>query len=272
VLNSAGFGIPQSRKRLFLVGHLGERCPGEVLSFGRSYAKNGTERKPEQLIAGSQGSRVYSTNGTAVTQCSGSGGRGGKTGLYLIDYNPPPHLTEIARCITARQDSGISNHKGEHSAVFVDLNENPQITENARYLHTRMDIGVGKGTHKGERLGVLLEEPRAIINPFKEEVYQNGRRIKEPGEPMFTITVTDRHGIVHKGRIRRLIPKECFRLQGFTAEQFEKVKSACISDSQLYKLAGNSITVPVVEALARNLLKFDKELRERGKYDSDIRQ
>ena len=272
VLNSAGFGIPQSRKRLFLVGHLGERCPGEVLSFGRSYAKNGTAGKPEQLIAGSQGSRVYSTNGTAVTQCSGSGGRGGKTGLYLIDYNPPPHLTEIARCITARQDSGISNHKGEHSAVFVDLNENPQITDNTRCLHTRMDIGVGKGTHKGERSGVLLEEPRAIINPFKEEVYQNGRRIKEPGEPMFTITVTDRHGIVHKGRIRRLIPKECFRLQGFTAEQFEKVKSAGISDSQLYKLAGNSITVPVVEALARNLLKFDKELRERGKYDSDIRQ
>ena len=112
VLNSAGFGIPQSRKRLFLVEYLGERCPGEVLSFGRSYAKNGTAGKPEQLIAGSQGSRVYSTNGTAMTQGSGSGGRGGKTGLYMIDYNPPPHLTEIARCITARQDSGISNHKG----------------------------------------------------------------------------------------------------------------------------------------------------------------
>ena len=182
--------------------------------------------------------------------------------MYLIDYNPPPHLTEIARCITARQDSGISNHKGEHSAVFVDLNETPQITKNARYLHTRMDIGVGKGTHKGERSGVLLEEPRAIINPFKEEVYQNGRRVKEPNEPMFTLTVVDRHGIVHRGRIRRLIPKECFRLQGFTAEQFEKVKSAGISDSQLYKLAGNSITVPVVEALARNLLKFDKDMNE----------
>ncbi|MBO5320840.1 MAG: DNA cytosine methyltransferase, partial [Ruminococcus sp.] len=151
---------------------------------------------------------------------------------------------------------------GEHSAVFVDLNETPQITKNARYLHTRMDIGVGKGTHKGERSGVLLEEPRAIINPFKEEVYQNGRRVKEPNEPMFTLTVVDRHGIVHRGRIRRLIPKECFRLQGFTAEQFEKVKSAGISDSQLYKLAGNSITVPVVEALARNLLKFDKDMNE----------
>ena len=60
-----------------------------------------------------------------------------KTGLYLIDMNYPPTLTEKARCITARQDSGVSKHKGEHSAVFCDLNENPQITENARCLHTR---------------------------------------------------------------------------------------------------------------------------------------
>lgn len=186
---------------------------------------------------------------------------GGKTGLYLIDYNPPPHLTEIARCITARQDSGISNHKGEHSAVFVDLNENPQITENARCLHTRYDLGVSSGKHKGERSGVLIEDgPRAILNPFKEEVYQNGRRVKEPNEPMFTLTVVDRHGIVHQGRIRRLMPIECWRLQGFTTEQFRKVEAAGLSDAQLYKQAGNAVTVNVVEAIARNLLKFDEEV------------
>ena len=51
------------------------------------------------------------------------------------------------------------------------------------------------------------EGPRAIINPFKDKTRQNGRRIKEPNEPMFTLTVTDRHGIVHRGRIRRLIVK-----------------------------------------------------------------
>ena len=142
VLNAADFGIPQSRRRLFLVGYLGDRCPAEVFSFRQNDAENSSERKPEQLIGGSQGSRVYSTDGAAVTQCSGSGGLGVKTGLYFIDYNAPPNLTDLARCITARQDSGVSNHKGEHSAVFCDLNENPKITDNARCLHTRMDLGV----------------------------------------------------------------------------------------------------------------------------------
>jgi DNA (cytosine-5)-methyltransferase 1 len=233
------------------------------LAFGQNDEKDCTERKPTQLIGGSQGSRVYLTNGTAVTQCSGSGGMGGKTGLYFIDYNPPPNITDLARCITARQDSGMSNRKGEHSAVFCDLNENPQITENARCLHTRMNLGVTNGIHKGERSGVLVEdEPRAIINPFKEKTRQNGRRIKEPNEPMFTLTVTDRHGIVHKGRIRRLMPCECWKLQGFTKEQFEKVVAVGMSDAQLYKQAGNAVTVNVVEEIARNLLEFDKEVAE----------
>lgn len=256
VYNSADF-LPQVRKRVYIAGCLGVDCSGKILAFGESGSQNC--RKTEQLIAGSQGSRVYSPDGLAVTQCAGSGGMGGKTGLYFIDYNAPPNLTENARCITARQDSGVSNHKGEHSAVFCDLNENTQITENARCLHTRMDLSVSTGNHKGERSGVLEEAPRAIINPFKENTRQNGRRIKEPNEPMFTLTVTDRHGIIHKGRIRRLMPVECWKLQGFTREQFEKVQAVGMSDAQLYKQAGNSITVNVVEAIARNLLQFDKE-------------
>ena len=42
------------------------------------------------------------------------------TRVHFIDLNPNPKLTEIARCITARHDSGISNRKAEHSGVFVE--------------------------------------------------------------------------------------------------------------------------------------------------------
>lgn len=262
VHDSSGFGVPQSRKRVYIAGCLGADCSGKILAFGKSDEEN--SRKVKQLISGSQGSRVYDPDGLAVTQCSGSGGMGGKTGLYLIDMNFPPTLTEKARCITARQDSGVSTHKGEHSAVFCDLNKDPNITENARCIHTRYDLGVTSGTHKGERSGVLVEDegPRAIINPFKETTRQRGRRVKEPNEPMFTLTVTDRHGIIHHGRIRRLMPLECWRLQGFTSEQFRKVEAAGLSDAQLYKQAGNAVTVNVVEELAKNLKRFDKEVRQ----------
>ncbi len=82
---------------------------------------------------------------------------------------------------------------------------------------------------------------------------------------MFTLTVTDRHGVVHKGRVRRLMPLECWKLQSFEKEQFNKVAAVGMSDAQLYKQAGNSITVAVVEAIAKNLLKFDKEINAYGK-------
>ena len=54
-------------------------------------------------------------------------------------------------------------------------------------------------------------------------------------------------------RIRRLTPRECWRLMDFTDEQFDKAKSAGLSDTQLYKQAGNSIVVGVLEQIMGNL-------------------
>lgn len=53
-------------------------------------------------------------------------------------------------------------------------------------------------------------------------------------------------------RIRRLTPRECFRLQGFTDEQFDRA-AAVNSEPQLYKQAGNAVTVNVVEEIGRHL-------------------
>jgi DNA (cytosine-5)-methyltransferase 1 len=60
-------------------------------------------------------------------------------------------------------------------------------------------------------------------------------------------------------RIRKLTPKEYWRLQGFTDEDFEKAKDSGLSNSQLYKQAGNSICVPVVQGILKNLLKAEEK-------------
>lgn len=148
-------------------------------------------------------------------------------------------------------------------------------------------------------------EPKIVVpvlTPDRLEKRQNGRRFKNDGDEMFTLTAQDRHGIlvreatskgyaealpgdsvnishpnsetrrgkVGKGiantlltgeeqavvtdnyRIRKLTPRECWRLQGFPDWTFDRAKKVN-SDSQLYKQAGNSVTVPVIADIAKRL-------------------
>lgn len=143
---------------------------------------------------GRVGSQVAHTLTTSATQA-----------YYFIDLNPDPKLTEIARCITARQDSGISNRKAEHSGVFV---ENSDVLDD------------------NEKFAVAFVEP---------------------------------NGEVHIGRIRKLTPRECWRLQGFTDEHFDKARATGLSDSRLYKMAGNAVTVNVISAIGEIIKKVDSK-------------
>lgn len=101
------------------------------------------------------------------------------------------------------------------------------------------------------------EEVYPCLTPDRINKRQNGRRFKNNEDPMFTVTAADRHGIAIKNptitqelRIRKLTPLECWRLQGFSDEQFHKAQDAGVSNSQLYKQAGNAVTVPVIHAIA----------------------
>ena len=153
-----------------------------------------------------------------------------------------------------------------------------------------------------------------VLTPNRLEKRQNGRRFKTNGEPMFTLTAQDQHGILiedkklkireatTKGyaeagigdsvnianinsktkrgrvgnqiantllaseqqgvvgsdyRIRRLTPRECWRLQGFPDSAFDKAQ-AVTSNSQLYKQAGNSVTVNVIAEIAKHFEEDEK--------------
>lgn len=64
-------------------------------------------------------------------------------------------------------------------------------------------------------------------------------------------------GEVHIGRIRKLTPRECWKLQGFTDDQFDKAKATGLSDSRLYKMAGNAVTVNVISAIGQIIKKVN---------------
>lgn len=93
-----------------------------------------------------------------------------------------------------------------------------------------------------------------LLAPDRIKKRQNGRAIKKDGEPSFTLTTADKHGVIlvngAEFKVRRLTPLECWRLQGFEDQQFYKAKAAGVSDSQLYKQAGNAVTVPVIKKIA----------------------
>ena len=54
-------------------------------------------------------------------------------------------------------------------------------------------------------------------------------------------------------RIRKLTPRECFRLMGMRDDDIDKIQAAGISNTQQYKMAGNSICIPVLEYIFKNL-------------------
>jgi len=69
---------------------------------------------------------------------------------------------------------------------------------------------------------------------------------------MFTVDGSSQHGVTEGTRIRKLTPLECWRLQGFSDKSFEKAQEVN-SDTQLYKQAGNAVTVNVIKALGEEI-------------------
>lgn len=233
-LNTKDFGPPQNRERIFIVGHSRTECTRKIFP-------------------------LETGNGKTLEQSGGI-----NNGMWIINDNQGElqFLGDTVNAIDANYYKGLQAHQ--------------------------------------QRAGVLYIP---CLTPDREEKRQNGRRFKKDGEPMFTLTGQDVHGVaireatkqgfaiagpgdsinleqpnsktrrgrVGKGvaqtvtanpqqatiqdcRIRKLLPIECFRLQGFPDELFYKAKNAGVSDSQLYKQAGNAVSVPVIYAIAKEMV------------------
>lgn len=252
VYNSKDYGVPQNRERVYIVGYLGNGSGKPLLPKPRKNTnvvkQLGNIRNTTSFGGNPQSGRVYSESGCSpcLNTCQGGG-------------REPKILTKR----------------------FIDLNKGvTKCTDNARSLIARYTAGITN--HKGVNSGVLITDAtvvRPCLTPDRLQKRQNGRRFKENGEPAFTVNTQDRHGLLIKTNesrddlgvtmpdgskcyIRKLTPRECWRLQGFTDEQFDKAASVN-SNSQLYKQAGNAVTVNVTYEIGKHIVDYIKNDEER---------
>jgi|APSaa5957512535_1039671.scaffolds.fasta_scaffold68266_2 DNA (cytosine-5)-methyltransferase 1 len=148
---------------------------------------------------------------------------------------------KVVGCIDANY------HKGYGSRTMIVLHQSE---------HQEYRIYSDSGLSPTLGVGHAMNTPNIavpVLTPDRIKKRQNGRRFKEDGDPSFTLTVQDQHGIFDGKRIRKLTPKECERLQGFDDEYTKG-----ISNSQRYKCLGNAVTVPAVQHIMSKISITDE--------------
>jgi DNA (cytosine-5)-methyltransferase 1 len=204
VLNSKNFGVPQSRRRVYVVGYLDRRCAGKILPVREANAA-----ALIQLLGGRQDLRVYDPRGVSKTLLAKAGGPGGMTGLYAMGYEG------FKEKDTHAHDKSILFIKEATSRGYAEAMPGDSIDisyANTNTRRGRVGSGIAHTLDTGSSQGVMTS----------------------------------------KGQIRRLMPRECLRLQGFSEEQIDRILSVS-SDAQAYKQAGNAVTVNVVHELGSRL-------------------
>lgn len=217
VLNSKFFGVPQNRERVYIVGCLGTECAGKIFPLTGCDTENiGEIRKhPINPPNAHQGGRIYTTDG--IGSCLVANGGSGKTGLYCINK---PRFNKYKQS---------------------DIVETLKVGGDTPLMKIR------NGTKKGyDEAG-----PGDGINlAFPNSKTRRGRVGKGCSQ---TLDTNCNMGTIDDYRIRRLTPLECFRLQGFPDGMVQQARELGISDAQLYKMAGNAVTVNVARAVAEKL-------------------
>lgn len=270
VLNSKNFGVPQNRERVFIVGHLrGERARN-VFPIGGENAKSDNQQSKIEIVGNTKdpngtgkgtGSVVYNSNGLVGT-------------LLARDYKEPKQITipneikqfgvlqpnfnqsgvvyetdGIAPTIRAYQGGGLEpkiiqrghgyNQGGEHEIA-------PTVTRNS--YHENNLLRITNATSQGYAEAEVGDSINLSHPNSKTRWGRVGKQIAN------TLLTGESQGVVEPDfRIRKLTPRECWRLQGFPDWAFDKAQEVN-SNSQLYKQAGNSVTVNVIAAIARELV------------------
>lgn len=236
VYNSKDYGVPQNRERIYIIGYYGSKCARSLLPIKR------------------ENSNVAS----GVTT---------RTERSFIDLSKQKvRITNNSRCLLARYTSGITNQAAVNSGVIsvraILTPDRLNKRQNGRRLKKEWEPAFTLTSQ--DRHGVLIKNATkqgysmAQVGDGIDLAYPDSetRRGRVQPQRSNTLTTSDNLGVLVNDepiRIRKLTPKECWRLQGFADEQFDKAASVN-SNSQLYKQAGNAVTVNVVEEIGRHIM------------------
>lgn len=228
VLNSKNFGVPQNRERVYIIGHLRGECTRPVFPI---FGKNGTTNQANIKQIGNinnstsfggnpQTGRVYDIEGISPTLNTMQGG-GREPKVMVID------------------DQGRKSKKISPKHVVPTLRAQSHGNE--------PKIAIRQGTKQGYALASTGDYINLDFPNSKTRRGRVGRQVAN------TLLTSGNQGVVTEGlKIRKLTPRECWRLQAFPDWAFDKAQ-AVNSKTQLYKQAGNSVTVNVIKAIAERL-------------------
>lgn len=204
-----------------LIGGIGE------VSFGKQWR---------------QGNRIYDSNGIAMClMAQAIGNAGGNSYLYKVEESEEERLNDVCK-ETKKEIIGISVNPNSRKLEFKGAKSISPICPTLRATDYKSPHTVWESDAQIEYKGKKLNEGDGLYLSTFQDFFHGAldgisRTLKA--------TKSDA-GVVQNYRIRKLTPRECFRLMGVSESDIDKIQSAGISKTQQYKMAGNSIVVDVL--------------------------
>ena len=270
VLNSKNFGVPQNRERVFIIGHLRGERTRNVFPIGRESQSTSSQSvvKIGNINPSGNGmnGEVYQADGLAPTLTTNKG-EGQKIAIPVLTPDRAEKRQNGRRFKTDGEPMFTLTAQDRHGVVVEnEIKKYGTIQPNYNQSGVVYDtdgIAPTIRAYQGGNLEPKIRVKEATKQGFAEAEIGDSVNLSHPNSKTRrgrvgkqianTLLTGESQGVVEPDfRIRKLTPRECWRLQGFPDWAFDKAQEVN-SNSQLYKQAGNSVTVNVIAAIAKKI-------------------